>query len=394
MVRQINMHSVFRLLRDKRRLRVSDMSRLSGLSPATVTYVLDRLVDMKLVKSVGAGRSTGGRRPSIYALNLEDSVMCGVDVRFDQVSVAFLDLEATVLWRKNYSVEDAGRSDLARLIEEGVNEGIASLALAPSHLIGIGVCIPGFVDSTGKRIVLDVNLNLRDVDLGEVLQARLQRPVFVVEEANAWMLAELEYGGLNLGQSALFVLIGLGMGRGIGGSIMVDGRIVTGHQGFAGEIGHTTLDHNGPRCVCGRNGCWEVLGNLSTFVGNVQKAVPSLSGLDYQTALSRLVPLLGDRDPKIFALFRDYVEVHADALANFIHILNPATIIVGGEITILGDAFLLPLREAVADRLMGPFRGGYSIVTATQVGDNALRGAIVVLTGAGWRADRPGASSR
>ena len=126
-------------------------------------------------------------------------------------------------------------------------------------MIGAAICVPGFVDDRRKTIILDINMGLRDFALGEMLQAALEMPVFVVEETNAWLLAEAEYGAVALPENVFFLLIGSALGRGIGGSIMLNGGILSGSRGFSGEIGHMTLDpraRNAPAAAKGAGRRW------------------------------------------------------------------------------------------------------------------------------------------
>ena len=127
-VRQINMHSVFALLRAKKQLRVSEISRLTGLSGATVKYLLQRLMEMRLISSVGEGSSTGGRKPTIYALNVNESVLCAVEITINRVTVGMLNLEGTVLWKYSEEIATPTPADLVRMTERIVRRGMASLA--------------------------------------------------------------------------------------------------------------------------------------------------------------------------------------------------------------------------------------------------------------------------
>jgi len=378
-VRQINMHSVFALLRARKELRVSEISRLTGLSGATVKYLLRRLMEMRLIASVGEGSSTGGRKPTIYALNVDEPVLCAVEITLNRVTVGMLNLEGTVLWKDSEEIAAPVAADLARRTERIIRRGIASLAVSAGRLIGTAVCVPGFVDDRRKTIILDIAMGLRDFALGEMLQDALGMPVFVVEETNAWLLAEAEYGAAALPQNVVFLLIGSALGRGIGGAIMLNGTILTGSRGFSGEIGHMSLDPDGPVCTCGRKGCWEALGSLSGLVAQARPFMSDTAGRSFSALLHDLVTMVESRDPRVLPLFERFVGIHAEGIANLIHTLNPAAVVIGGQITPFGELFMEPLRERVRGLVMQPFYSADTMRLSTLAENNALLGAVALL---------------
>jgi predicted NBD/HSP70 family sugar kinase len=378
-VRQINMHSVFALLRTKKQLRVSEIAHLTGLSGATVKYLLQRLMEMRLISPVGEGNSTGGRKPTLYALNVSESVLCGVEVRIDRITVGMLNLEGTVLWKYSEEIAKPTPSDLVRVIERIVRRGVATLAISMDHVIGTAVCVPGFVDDKRKTIILDINMGLKDVALGEMLQNALAMPVFVIEEANAWLLAEAEYGAIGLPENVVFLLIGSALGRGIGGAIMLNGAILSGSRGFSGEIGHMSLDPEGPGCTCGRKGCWEALGSVSSLVEHARPFMKESAGKGFPALLRELVTMIESEDSRALPLFERFVAIQAEGIANLIHILNPASVVIGGEIALFGELFMEPLRERVLRLVMEPFHAGYSMRLSTLAENNALLGAVALL---------------
>jgi predicted NBD/HSP70 family sugar kinase len=378
-VRQINMHSVFALLRAKKQLRVSEISRLTGLSGATVKYLLQRLMEMRLISSVGEGSSTGGRKPTIYALNVNESVLCAVEITINRITVGMLNLEGTVLWKYSEEIAAPTPADLVRMTERIVRRGMASLTVSADHVIGAAICVPGFVDDRRKTIILDINMGLRDFGLGEMLQAALEMPVFVVEETNAWLLAEAEYGAVALPENVVFLLIGSALGRGIGGAIMLNGGILSGSRGFSGEIGHMTLDPAGPKCTCGRNGCWEAMGSLSSLVAQAQPFMSDSAGKGFSALLREFVTMVENADQRVLPLFERFVAIQAEGIANLIHVLNPAAVVIGGEVALFGELFMEPLRERVRRLVMQPFHAGYTMRLSTLAENNALLGAVALL---------------
>jgi glucokinase len=214
---------------------------------------------------------------------------------------------------------------------------------------------------------LDVHKNWREVPLGELIQKELNLPVFLVEEAHARLVGIVDRATEHAPDNLIYLLAGNIDGEGLSGAVMTNGAIVGGSSGFAGEMGHMQADPQGPLCPCGRRGCWETVGSLEYLAKRL--GVPLLAGKE----------ILRERlfQPACRKVLEDFISVHANGIVNLIHVFNPQTVIVGGELALLGGPFFMRLFERVRGEAMEPFRKNLELLVR-QDEDDALRGASAV----------------
>ena len=201
---------------------------------------------------------------------------------------------------------------------------------------------------------------------------RLGVPVAVDNDANAAMVAEHRHGAARGAQTAAL----LTLGTGIGGGIIVDGKLVHGAHGGAGEWGHMVIDVDGPLCTCGNRGCLEMLVSGTALGRAARRAAEELPDSGFGRALSAGREITGmlatelahDGDP----VARDVVTLvgyHLGVgLSNVINILNPEVVVVGGGVIAAGELLLEPARKVVAERALAPSRDQVRIVP-TRFGD-------------------------
>lgn len=226
--------------------------------------------------------------------------------------------------------------------------------------VAAGVAVPGIVDAAEGVAVYAANLGWRQVPLRDLLRERLGGvPVALGHDVRAGGLAE---GRIGAGAGVdRFVFVSLGTG--ISGAIGLDGRVESGAHGSAGEIGHITVRPDGPLCGCGRCGCLETLASASA----VGRAWARVSGVPGATAADAARAVAGG-DARAAGVWNEAVGALADGLLTTLTLLDPRTLIIGGGLTEAGDTLLVPLREAVRERVT--FQTAPAVVPAA-LGDSA-----------------------
>ena len=229
-------------------------------------------------------------------------------------------------------------------------------AEAGEALAGVGIGVPGLVD---RRGVLHVAPNLpgaAGLDVAAELGERVGVAVAVDNDATCAAWGEHEMGSARGLDDVVLVTLGTG----IGGGIVIDGRIERGAHGFAGEMGHMVVDPHGPPCPCGRRGCWERfasgsgLGGLAraAALGGKAERVRELAGGDAESVRGEHVSLaLAEGDAEAAAIVAEFSEWLALGLANLASIFDPDAIVVGGGLVQMGDALFAPTRAALARQL-------------------------------------------
>jgi predicted NBD/HSP70 family sugar kinase len=366
-VRQINAWNVFEELRRRERTSIPELCSVIGLTAASVQSILHAMREMGLVKKMGEGKSAGGRKPSLYALETETHFILGAELGVSRLRVALVRLNGDIKDQRRFSLPPSQPAEAAKFLAQAVKGLVEANHVGEGAVLGLGVAQPGIVDNSGQVIRLDIHKKWSEVPLGELIQGELSFPVFLIEETHGQLTGIVEYGSVPGLENSIYILIGNIDAEGVSGAVMSNGALLAGHSGFAGEFGHMQVDPRGPDCMCGRRGCWEASGSLNRLAARI--------GLGLENEKERIPDRLFQDD--CWELLDEFLEVHANGIVNLIHAFNPRTISVGGEITCLGDRFFQMLFERVRGKAMGPFLKGLSFVVNTGK-DDALKGASAV----------------
>jgi glucokinase len=300
------------------------------------------------------------------------------DIGGTKILVALFDSEGKMLAGESRpTLAEEGVAAVIERLGSYVLELLGKKNLHPSELAGIGIACAGGID-TGRGAVVTPSPNLpdwSDVPLMDIVHRRFGVITFLLNDASAAALGEHRYGaGKGVNNLVLFTL-----GTGIGGGIIVEGKLYLGAVGGAGELGHMTVDSHGPRCGCGNTGCLEMLASGRAIE---RDAVDRLR----QGAGSSLADLAGGEIEKITAAQVGAAARSGDPLAcdilsraayylgvgmvNIVNIFNPEMVIIGGGMAELGDILLEPGRRMVAERAFSVSSRAVRIVTA-QLGNEA-----------------------
>jgi len=219
--------------------------------------------------------------------------------------------------------------------------------IAMSEIEAIGVGCPGSVDNKNGMISYSNNIPMENVKMREYLENKTGKRVNLENDANAAALAEYVINGGGV-QSFLFITLGTG----VGGGVILDGKIFRGFNGVASEAGHMTLVHDGEPCTCGKNGCWEAYASVTALINQTKKAIaqnPDSAMCECEKVTGRTsfdAAKAGDAAAK--AVVDQYCRYVADGLTSLVNILEPEKICIGGGISREGEYLLNPVREFVA----------------------------------------------
>ncbi|MBE3598313.1 MAG: ROK family transcriptional regulator [Limnochordaceae bacterium] len=355
---------VLNLLRLRGPMSRADIARITGLHKATASGLLEALLARQLVKEIGTGPSTGGRRPKLVTLNASAGTVIGADLGVDYLLVVMLNLHGQVVWRKR--ILEAGSANPAEEVERLahlIEEAVASVPPAPLGLLGIGVAVPGLVEDETGRLLFAPNLGWQDVPVGDLLRRRFDVPVRVENDGNTGALAEVWAGALEGAGHLFFLNVGVGVGAGI----IIDGEIYRGARGMAGEFGHTTVDPAGPLCNCGNRGCLETFVSQRALTGLVRRGADT----GPTTLSAEAVFQAAERgDPAAIAALARVGEYLGIGIANALHTFDPDVVVIGGPMARGGPSILNAVRRVVEQRAMPSIRSHVRIVVST-LGEDA-----------------------
>jgi glucokinase len=242
-------------------------------------------------------------------------------------------------------------------------------------LAAVGVGIPGLVDRIG-RLAVGPNLpGIADLPVGEELRARLGVPIAVDNDATCAVWAEVKLGAARGAREAFMITLGTG----IGGGIVMDGKLQRGHNGFAGEPGHMVVDPDGIPCPCGRRGCWERyasgsglgrLGRDAAEAGQGRRLVELAGGPELVRG-EDVVTAAREGDAEALEVFRQFGWWAALGIANLVDLLDPAVVIVGGGLVEAGDVMMAPIRAAFRDLVLAADRRPEVPIVPALLGEDA-----------------------
>jgi glucokinase-like ROK family protein len=362
-VRDLNKSTLLNLLRLHSPLSRADLAKLSGLTKATVSTLIGRLIEEQLVVETGYGEARPGRPPLLLDLNASGGYAIGADIGVDYRLVVALDLKGRPVWQKRVIKSEPTdvRDDLASLAGL-IEEAIGAVPSTGLGLLGIGVGVHGLVEHPRGLLVFAPNLGWRDVPVADLLGPRFSVPILVDNEANAGALAEAWVGAAREARCVVYLSVGIGLGAGI----IIDGELYRGTTGTAGEFGHTTVDPSGPLCGCGNRGCLEMFVSERALVSDLQ---PLWSG-SATMAADQVFQAAHEGDPAAIAALRRVGEYLGIGVANVVNTFNPQLVVVGGPMARGGDYLLGPVQQMVAQRALAHPRRVASVVLS-QLGELA-----------------------
>lgn len=380
-LKELNETTLLQLIRTNKQISKADLSQLTGLSPTACGVIVSNLIEKGYIYEAGIGESKGGRRPTLYELNPKSYYSIGVDIDVDYIRFILMDITGQVEYRDKISTGVDQSVQLSiKLIEEKVSQIIAKYSINEDRLLGIGVSIPGLVDMFTREIIFAPNLGWERVDLQHMMDGIGKFPIHVDNEAMCSAICENWLGCCI--DTKDFVCIN--MKSGIGSSIFAGGSLYRGCCGSAGEIGHTMVDQNGPKCACGNYGCLETLASSGAMVQKARKLARQGLITDFEDAdaitVDDVISSAGNGNESARIILIEAAGYLGLAVANLINTINPSKIVLGKELVKFSDDILEHLKSiALAKALKYP-ASKVEIITS-EIGDDtsALGAAIIPL---------------
>ena len=367
-IRDINRQFVLNYIRDREPISRAEIARNTELQRSTVSTIVEELKAEGLIEEIGAGASTGGRRPTMLRLRAAGAMAVGVDVTPTHTTVASCDLVGRVLASER--VENVPRPDeMTARVVECVRELLARNS--SSAVAGVGISLPGLVDPSTGRAVFIPFFRWRDWAIAEEIERATGLKASVDNDANAAALAELWFGRPEVSDSRDFIIALVA--EGIGTGIVFDGQIYRGERGAAGEFGHMIVGQNGPvACSCGNRDCWEAFASERSAVARYlenTRAAESVS-VSFDDVMERA---LGGEPAAIDAL-TETAHYLGIGISNLIVGLSPEAVVVGGRITRAWPIVAPSLEETIQRSIR---RGLPSArIVASTLSEPTLMGAI------------------
>lgn len=386
-LRQINLSTVLTHLRQNAPISRAALAEITGLNRATITRLVRELIEHGFVRETGFQSVRAGRPSILLQLDPDAGCIIGAEIEVKFGSVILTDLAAHVLWRQEVDFADNDEPDaVLDCIAQLIRQACSKAAETNRHVLGLGISLPGLVDVSSGVLLFAPNMRWSDVPVKRWLEKEFDIPIYVDNKANMAALAESYFGSARDSEYVLYINITAGVGAGI----VLNQRIMAGASGLAGEVGHMTLNPDGPECNCGSRGCWETYVSALAVFRRTRKAI--LDGAESKLAdvvrdgFERItIPLMVEAarkgDQVALNSLKETGYYLGVGLANLINTFNPQKVVLGGYVTQAYE-FLLPvIGKTVQERALRWPREAADIVVATYLNDASLMGAVATVYG-------------
>ncbi len=335
----------------------TDLSERLDYSRASVTGIVGRMIDSRVLTEAGEGKSAGGRRPFLLDLNPHLGYVVGVDIGATSLDVALADFRGQILERVAEPGDVGGRPDaFFDHVADVVDELLARRGLPATGVIGIGVGVPGPVEFVPGVLIAPPLMPLWEgYPIKGHLRARFPAArVAVDNDVNIMARGEHQAGAGRGLDSFLFVKIGTGIGCGI----ISHGEIYRGADGAAGDVGHICVDYNGPVCHCGNQGCLEIMAAGPAIAAAGRARAEAGESLFLAARLAERGALtagdVGDAaaagDRAALEIIRRSGRMVGGVLATLVNFYNPQAVFIGGGVAGIGHGLLSAIRQATLRR--------------------------------------------
>jgi predicted NBD/HSP70 family sugar kinase len=365
-LREANLQRVVEALRDQGAMTQIEIAGFTGLSPATVSNMVKELDGVGVVELEPSIRN--GRRATLVSLATGHILIAGIAFGDRDVRVAIGTGPRDIIGRQRMPLPadhaaDEGMDRASRLLLDLVEKAGKTMV----DLRAVGVGIPAPVDSVSGQVGSEGILpGWRGVAVADEMRGRVQASVLVDNTANFAALGELKCGALQGVQHGVYIKLSHGVGAGL----ILNGELFRGAAGTAGEIGHLTIDENGPICRCGNRGC------LETYIG-ARGLLEALAASHGPLSLRDVITRALDGDAGCRRVLEDAGRHLGVAVAGLVNLVNPEVIVLGGQLSTVGSIITTPMRASL-ERCAIPSAAASVVVRASELGTDAdVIGALV-----------------
>lgn len=364
-MRLINKATVLKFIRDQRTTSRIDIAQVTGLNKATVSSIVDELIADQFVHEIGHGSSSGGRKPILLRFNANAGHAIGVDVQLSNISTVICNIRGDITYRHDLAIvleKGQERQQLMQYVESEIRIAMVEKPASPYGLVGACVALPGMVDFYTGLVRYLPNMPGLTWNMADALSEQIPLPIFCENNANCGAWAEFKSNDEPPTSSLVYINVGIGIGTGI----ILNGKLLRGRDGIAGEFGHMTINPMGTICACGNTGCWEEYASERSLIRYLQEAGVDPSSFVHDKPLLQQVLKQAHFDNRAYVrAFLTLGQYLGVGIANVLNALNPGQIVLGGSIAeaatyILPEIQRVISHRAVADNKRVPVRIGGS----------------------------------
>lgn len=384
-VKNFNKHAAVDLIRFANGISRADLADQMGLTRAAVSLIVTDLMEGGVILEAESRSIPSGRPPVVLEINPKRGLVAAVDMGAKHVNVAVADFSTRIKHKAGSSSFDIQKGPAACIqeVHRIFQEVLTSQGLQPADLSAVGVGVPGpVVTNEGTVVSPPIMPGWDGYPIRDTLSSMWGLPVSLNNDAELGALGEWAYGAGRGEKNLAYIKVGSGIGAGL----IINQQIYGGTTGSAGEIGHLTIEENGPLCTCGNRGCLEAFVGGHAIARQAQQLVMSgkrtlLSNYPLEEITARDVAEAAQRGDiaaqEIIARAGTFIGI---AIAGLVNLINPSVVIIGGGVAQAGDLLTSPIRQVVRERSLRASEQSVCITTAILGKYASLTGALVQAT--------------
>jgi predicted NBD/HSP70 family sugar kinase len=361
----------------------ADLSAQINLSLPITTKMVNELIEEGLVLETGYAPSTGGRRPLMYSIRPDNMYVVAVSMDQFITRIVISDMKnSNVSAVEKFELPLAKNTEALSILIKRIDHHIAQSGIKKDKIIGIGIGMPGFIDS-GKGLNYSF-LETHGKSITHLISESIGLPVYIDNDSSLIALAELKFGAAHNKKSAMVVNLGWGIGLGM----ILNGELFKGYNGFAGEFSHIPLFLNNKLCSCGKSGCLETEASLLVVVEKAEKGlaegqVSMLKHLpkdSFEQAAQAILGAAAKGDKFAVELLSEAGYNIGRGVAILIHLLNPEAIILSGMGSAAGKVWQAPIQQALNEHCIPRLAASTQIeISALGYGSELIGAAALVM---------------
>jgi len=335
---------------------IAELSAELQVSVPTITKAINELLQEGLITDIGKASNNGGRRPSLYSIQSDSAYFLGVEMSRSSLSMGLQDLKGEFINLEigsSFVLENTNESlqEFCILINNFIND----CQVDKSKIVGVCINLSGRINSKeGFSYNYFFNEN---TPLSDIISKQLDLPVHLENDSRAMAFGEYMQGVVEDEQNVLFLNFSWGVGMGL----ITDGKLYYGKSGYSGEFGHSAIFDNGKLCHCGKLGCLETEISGWSLVQQFQQALAegkkSLITLDNSSPIQQYYTIISGALIQEDGLCIDLISTQSEKMGRYLSILlnmfNPELVIIGGDLSQLGDFVLLPIQSSLRKYSLG-----------------------------------------
>ncbi len=351
----INKKKVLQLIRHHKEISRSQLVKETKLTTPTITRIVDDLiVNDRIVKNIGFENSKAGRPSAIVGFNNKENFIIGIDLGATHIRGVLSDLEGSFLYEIQVPTEiEKGFEFIFENVIDIINKIRNRRGIDPDYIKGVGIGVAGLVNYKTGEVEFSPDFGWEGINLNLELKKRLDIPFFFDNSSRLMALGELEIGKFN--NLTNFVVINIGYG--IGAGFVLEGSVIKGYNGLAGELGHVLVDYKSTvQCKCGQYGCLEALASGHRIASLGEKLIQNkksailleLANANSGVVDAKIIALAAIKgDKECLKIYNEITEYLCIGIRDIVNILNPEAIFIGGGISFAGDFFFNLINEKI-----------------------------------------------